>query len=284
MISTCHQYNLRQKRLQDDLEKLDFDYKILTPKHFSLKKEFFSNEIKMFIERYEWLGTIGVYPKWIFTARYKNILCGVVLINEPTAYSKLLGDDTPRYEALIQRGACISWSPKGLASRLIMFSCRWMVKNTNKRFFVAYSDPEAGEVGIVYQACNFDFLGNSFGASKMYIHDEFKGGLPFSSQTLNRTSTLKLWAGINGISLEKEWIKENGFKNLNNIPEKIKECWKCWKKKVIEESITIFKEKKGKYAYVLGNSKKELKELKKLKNYKTKEYPKRIVTDNVYKR
>jgi len=275
MNKICHQFKLRQEILHQDLKELDFDPGILSPKQFTLNIEAYSKEIQLFIEKYEWLGTLGVNPKWIFTARYKKILCGVLLINEPCAYSKLLGENTPIYEALIQRGACISWSPKGLASRLIMFSCKWMIKNTPKRIFVAYSDPEAGEIGTVYQACSFDFLGNNFGATKMYIHEEFRKGKPFSSQVLRRTSTLRWWAKRNNIKIEKEWYKENGFKNLESIPKEIQKKWKDWQKKIIDESIGIPKEKKGKYASVLGRNKREQKLLNKLKTYKTVNYPKR---------
>lgn len=274
-MSVCHQYKLRQQTLEEDLEGLDFDPQNLSPKDFILSPEPLTDEVENFIKRYEWLGTIGVNPKWVFTARYKNILCGVVMFNEPNAYSRLLGEDTPKYEALIQRGACISWSPKGLGSRLIMFGCRYLVKNTDKRCFVAYSDPDAGEIGTIYQACNFDFLGKKFGADVMYSHPEFRSGKPFSSQVLRRTSTLRWWAKRHNITMEKDWLKENGFKNLDAIPEDIKQKWKDWQKQVISESTCEEQNKKGKYAYVLGNNKKEQKYLDSLKKYKVYPYPKR---------
>ena len=273
---TSHQYNLRQQTLEEDIKNLDFDPNSLTPKSFKLYQENdLSKEINDFIRKYEWLGTIGVYPKWIFTARYKNILCGVVLFNEPNAYSKLLGKETPQYEALIQRGACISWSPKGLASRLIMYGCRTLVKNTSKRCFVGYSDASAGEIGTIYQACNFEFLGTKFGAKKVYYHPEFRLGKSFSSQVLRRTSTLRWWAREYNIQLDKSWFKENGFKNLEAIPEDIKQQWRDWQKEIIAESICEKQDKKGKYVYVLGKTKKEQRYLNNLKNYKTYPYPKR---------
>jgi hypothetical protein len=44
-----------------------------------------------------------------------------------------------------------------------------MVKNTDKRVFSGYSDPKANEVGIIYQACNFEYLGNNFGNYYFYL-------------------------------------------------------------------------------------------------------------------
>lgn len=275
-MTTSHQYKLRQETLTEDLSSLDFDPSVITTKDFKLSYEEFSTDISNFIKRYEWLGTVGVYPKWVFTARYKNILCGVVLFNEPNAYSKVLGVDTPIYEALIQRGACISWSPKGLASRLIMYGCRYLVKNTKKRCFVGYSDSEAGEIGTIYQACNFEFLGSKFGASTLYTHPEFKKGNPFSSQVLRRTSTLRWWAKKHSIIMDKSWLKDNGFKDLSAIPEDIKIQWREWQKNIVLESTSIKQSKKGKYVYVLGRTKIDQKNLNKLKAYTPKPYPKRV--------
>ncbi len=278
-MTTSHQYKLRQDTLKEDLSCLDFDPSTVTPKDFKLSYEEYSEEIGLFIKRYEWLGTVGVYPKWVFTARYRSILCGVVLFNEPNAYSKVLGEDTPIYEALIQRGACISWSPKGLASKLIMFGCRYLVKATQKRCFVGYSDSEAGEIGTIYQACNFEFLGSKFGASTLYTHPEFKNGNPFSSQVLRRTSTLRWWAKRNNILMEKSWLKDNGFKDLSAIPEDVKNKWRDWQKRIVSESTPVKQSKKGKYVYVLGRTKIEQKNLNKLKTYKPKPYPKRTVSN-----
>lgn len=274
----CHQYFLRQKVLEEDLKSLSFDPKGLSPLNFFIQVESINKEICYFIKKYEWLGTIGVQPKWVFTARHQGILGGVVLINEPTGYSKLLGEDTKRYEALIQRGACASWTPKGLASRLIMYSCRWMVKNTEKRCFIGYSDSEAGEIGTIYQACNFDFLGFSYGNRYLYKHPTFRGGKPFSPQLLKRTSMFKKWARENKICLEDRWFNEKGFKVMSKIPCAAKIPWKEWRDKIIKESEKIPISRKGKYAIVLGKNRIENRYLKSLKNYISKPYPKRKVS------
>ena len=192
---TCisHQYLKKQEHLEEDKKTLDFDYTAIISTDFDLANEPLSHEVVEFIIRYEWLGTIGVIPKWCFTARYKGKLGGVILINEPTAYSKLLGDVTPKLEALIQRGATASWTPRNLGSRMIMFSCNWMVQNTNKRLFVGYADPRANELGILYQSSNFDYLGNSFGTTYLYKHNLIKDNKWFSPQSLKRTSSFLKW-------------------------------------------------------------------------------------------
>src|ERR1035437_9711527 len=160
----CWQYDIRLNNLNDDLilAGLSLDEtKILKISDFIFqkeeKKDCFS-EVKSFIERHEWLGRISLYPTHIFTARYKGILTGVVIMDMPSVFSKLLGEETKKIERLISRGACISWSPKNLGSSLIMFAHKWMVKNTQYRLFVAYAAVEAKELGTIYQACNFYYL------------------------------------------------------------------------------------------------------------------------------
>jgi hypothetical protein len=273
--SLSHQYLKRIETFQEDLQGIDFDPEKVNVSEFVMTQEKVNSEIMDFIIRYEWLGTIGVIPKWCFTARYKNKLGGVVFINEPTAYSKLLGDQTRKYEALIQRGASVSWAPKNLGSKLVMFSCNWMVENTEKRFFVGYADPMANELGTIYQACNFDYLGNNFGVSYLFKHPLIKNGKWFSIQMLKRTSSFKKWCKDNGIGLGRDWFKDNGFKDLRTIPLEIRMKWYDWNKKIVKEAEKLKVDKKHKYAIVIGKIKKEKEIISSQKNYTPLPYPKR---------
>ena len=272
----CHQYRKRLEHKEEDRAGLHFNPDTLRASDFILSAEPVTGEIVEFIKRYEWLGTIGVNPKWCFTARYSGILGGVVLINEPTAYSKILGEETPRYEALIQRGASASWTPKNLGSRLVSFACRWMVKNTEKRAFIGYSDSQAGELGTIYQACNFEYLGDNFGNKYLFKHKGFKNGRPFSTQSLKRTSAFKTWCNANGVPHNPEWFNPNGFKNLDKIPMEIQDKWREWIRKIIAEGERIPISRKGKYVLVIGCDKRDERRLYRLKNFKSIPYPKRI--------
>lgn len=272
--SQSFQYQRKLEWFEQDKKQLNFDISQLSAKHFTLTNEPLTEEIIKFIKKYEWLGTIGAYPKWCFTARYSNILGGVVLINEPNAYSKILGKNTNKYEALIQRGATASWTPKNLGSRLIMYACNYMINNTNKRAFVGYGDPRANEIGTIYQACNFDYLGKSFGSSYLFKHPKIKDGNVFSSQYLKRTSSFKKWCKKNQIKPLREWFKENKIKDINTIPAEIKNKWYDYNRKILKESIRIKVDKKHKYVLIIGKTKYEKKLLNSLKTYKTYPYPK----------
>ena len=76
----------------------------------------------------------------------------------------------------LERGACVWWAHPHSASKLISFATNDMSKNTKYRIFFAYSDEDAGEIGTVYQACNWLYLGRmaSGGSQNKLITPEGK--------------------------------------------------------------------------------------------------------------
>jgi hypothetical protein len=277
-INLCYQYLRKVKTYKEDFESIGPSCSVVAISDISLGLESVTDEVTKFIERYEWLGNIGVSPKWCFCARFEGLLAGVVLVNEPSSYSKLLGEDTQKFEALIQRGATASWAPSNLGSKLIMFSCNWVVSNTDKRLFVAYGDPSAGEIGAIYQACNFDYLGDTFGDKYLYRHEIYNGGKPFSSHSLNRTSNFKKWCKQNNIVCDSGWFNASGFKVSSAIPVEIKSTWFEHNKNILKESEKIPLAKKHKYALIIGRDRRERKKLLSLRKYKPLPYPKRNIT------
>lgn len=274
----CWQYDIRLRNLEKDLLNAGITEEYaegLTVSDFDMRfesKEDVWDEAKEFIERHEWLGKMGLYPTHIFTARHRGILAGVLSFDMPNAFSKLLGDDTRKMERLIGRGACISWSPKNLASSMISSAIKEMVKTTPYRLFVAYSDPEANELGTIYQACNFYYLGQTSGAKDKYKVSENRW---VSSRYFRSRSVYKRLAKEDGIVWDPNW--QDGDKiHFDRMPRDIEKRIKtlskeyqnsCEKKEVVQ---------KHKYAYILGRSKKETKELRSLfeKRNKTYKYPK----------
>lgn len=271
----CHQKIMKEEKLEADLKNLLFDPKACSIGEYIFSKEDFSDEIKEFLKAYEWLKSVGVPSKWCFTMRLKGHLAGVQVLNEPAAYSNLLGTVNMKLECLIQRGCTISWAHQHLGSKMLMASINWMVQNTEKRLFVGYADPAAAEVGIIYQSTNFKYLGENFGGDCLYRHPTYKNGKEFSSHSLKRTSTFKAWCKQNSITVELSWFKSNGFKDLKQIPVEIKKAWYDWAKKLISESEKIKISLKGKYALLRGSDRREQKKLESLFVVKTFPYPKR---------
>jgi hypothetical protein len=280
---TCWQYDIRVKNRDSDLLEHNLtiedvaDLKISDfTFHFIPKTDKETAvEIKKFIEKHEWLGKVSLYPTHYFIAKYKNIMAGVVIMDMPNAFSKLLGDKTRKIERLISRGACISWSPKNLASALISFSMKWMVKNTNYRVFTAYSDPEAKELGTIYQACNFNYLGQNSGTNKQY---KIESGKWVSDRYFRSRSVYKKIAILNGVNWNDEWVKGDNILWDKIEPETAKLIKQSSKNYQNSCEVRVVP-KKHKYVYILGANKKETKELRqefetlnpKLKNLK---YPK----------
>lgn len=217
-------------------------------------------------------------PTHRFIATYKGQLAGVVVMATPNAFSNLLGNKNKHLEKLISRGACISWSPKNLASSLIMYSIRWMVKQTEFRFFTAYSDTEARELGTIYQACNFTYLGQSSGAKFSYVDPEESKQSPFSDRLFRKTSFIRKKSIEAGIDWKAHWHQGDKI-NWNMIPSdmtsKIKTILKDYQESCHKRSIPP----KHKYVYILGVNKTETKHLTALFNtlnprLQNLEYPK----------
>lgn len=268
-IGACHQYKRRQGTEKEDCYKgMLFNLKV---SDFTLQYEKFTKEHADFIKKYEWMGKIGTQPKWTFTARYNNFLAGVVMIGEPDAFTN---DFSTALQAQIKRGACASWAPKNLNSKLVMFAIRETVKRSEKRAFYAYSDHEAGEIGTIYQACNFIYLGSSYGSDKKFV---MKNGKKVSSRYFTRTSTVKRYMKELGIAIDKNWFCEKGFIKTEKMPKEVVEEIDKHRKKETSSCDKIKSALKGKYLYVLGVNKRETKELIKQMNKKiTKQpYPKR---------
>jgi hypothetical protein len=266
---------MKENKLEADLKNLSFDPKTCSIDEYIFSKEDFSDEIKEFLKSYEWLKSVGVPSKWCFTMRLRGHLAGVQILNEPAAYSKLLDTVSMKLECLIQRGCTVSWAHPHLGSKMLMSSINWMVQSTEKRLFVGYADPAAAEVGIIYQATNFKYLGENFGGNCLYRHPIYKNRKEFSAHSLKRTSAFRAWCRQNNITIEPFWIKPNGFKDLKQIPPKVKSAWYGWAKKLILESEKIKIALKGKYVLLRGKDRKEQKILDSLFKLKTFSYPKR---------
>lgn len=227
-----------------------------------------------FIKRYEWLGTIGSYPTHWFTASYKGILGGVVIMGMPNAFSKLLGGDTKHIERLIARGASASWCPKNLGSKFLMWCIKWMVNNTDFRLFTCYSDPQAKEVGTIYQSLNFFYLGQGSGTNVRCINP-YNPNKIISDRAFRSRSFYKRYCKDLGIDYDKEWFSGEKV-NWDIIPDDIETKLRSYSKEMFQKAEKVNFPSKHKYAFVLGRDKRETKLLRKqfLENNRVYEYPK----------
>lgn len=272
----CWQYSIRVKNLEQDLQESGFttEYvEALTVDDFQFVNVVNKEErikLKKFIERHEWLGNLSQYTTHWFGCYHKDQIAGVILFNMPNAFSKVLGDDTKDLERLISRGACISWSPKNLASSFLMWCINWMVKNTKYRLFVAYSDPTAKELGTIYQACNFYYMGQTAGTKTRYVNPYT--GKVVSDRFFRQKTAYKKFAQELGIEWQKNWNHKTGM-SWENIPDEIESKLREYSKYKQNTSEKITMPSKHKYAYVLGENKKETKALREIFEKLNRRYP-----------
>jgi len=277
--NSCWQYHIRAELLDEDMTVLeynkeyldnlrvaDFDFVCVTDK---LER----GNITKFIKRYEWLGTLSLYTTHWYACYHKGIMAGAILFNMPNAFSKLLGEDTKYLERLISRGACASWTPKNLASAFLMWSINHMTINTQYRLFTAYSDPMAKELGTIYQACSFLYLGQKAGTTTRYINPYT--GKVVSDRFFRVRSAYKKYAKELNIEWQKGWNSDTKML-WDNIPNKIEAQLRAQSKLKQATSEKIVVPSKHKYAFVKGRNKKETKELRKLFATRNKlyDYPK----------
>jgi len=271
----CWQYEVRLRNTTDDLQELgktiewaealrtsDFDFAYVDK---SDKDQ--CREIKEFIIKHEFLGCLPNRPTHRFTARLKpsGTLAGVIVMATPNAFSHLLGKENKNIIKLVSRGASISWAPKNMGSWLVSRACKWMVKNTEFRCFEAYSDPLAKELGTIYQALNWTYLGQTSGTNKVYKDPQHPEKGWFSDREFRKKSKYRRYAEALGMPYE-EWKTYLGkyTPKWDTMPAGLKDKIKAEEKRFRDSCDSRVVPPKHKYCYILGKTKKETKNLKEM--------------------
>lgn len=116
---------------------------------------------KQIILKYEWLGTMPATTHFygIFFGRHcAGVTCwGLGCGGANMSAHKEWGLQRDEL-AYLARGANVHWSPTGANSKLVAWSCRLIARDGGK-LAIAYSDTDAGEIGTIYQACNWVCVG-----------------------------------------------------------------------------------------------------------------------------
>ena len=129
---------------------------------------------------YEWLGTLPKIPRWCGTyglydpsySREKPIGVSMFGYGSGTLARNVCGTEYADKAICLERGASVHWAHPHAASFLISRACKIMA-DYGYRIFYAYSDVEAGEIGTVYQACNWHYIGRADTARKDYFPPKY---------------------------------------------------------------------------------------------------------------
>ncbi len=114
------------------------------------------------ILKYEWLGTMAQtgYHYGLFFGSYCAGVCCVAAGGGTGGVNSHMEWHLERNEfATLARGACVHWAPLGSNSKLVSWTCRLLPKDAKAKLLIAYSDTDAGEIGTIYQACNWACVG-----------------------------------------------------------------------------------------------------------------------------
>jgi hypothetical protein len=266
---TCWQFHVRESNKKFDVLELaglgisSGELSHLTVNDFVFEPTNDYKSVSEFICKYEWLGKMPFMPKYYFIAKYKNAIAGAVVFSSPYYDMSILGELYRGKELALSRGACSSWAPKHLNSALIMFAINYLAKNTNYCIFTAYSDTEAKEVGTIYQACNFIYMGQQSGTSKYFKSNKFPEWGWFTGRKFKTIKLYKKFCDECGITWDNCW--SNGVVvSSSNIPKDTYSRLKAKERDFRFSCESRPAPNKHKYVYLLGSNKKETRILKEL--------------------
>lgn len=171
------------------------------------------------ILKYEWLGTMANTSAHygIFFGDYCAGVACVALngVGAAGAYHfEQFG--IRRHElATLARGACVHWAPSGANSKLVSLACRILANEGKAKLIMAYSDSEAGEIGTIYQACNWAFIGYADGVRRKDMELIAPNGRIYNRRVLGT------WAQKNGTTTKaiKFYLLANGWKMQPGNPK-----------------------------------------------------------------
>lgn len=161
-IGTAHQKIIRDKKAETDKqnlfgaywENIDIDLKKAEVKKVSFLAA------KNMVEEYEWLGCMPTITLFSFGI-YFDGYCGGVVVFSPEYIENLGRWDKYDYTGkiiLLSRGVCLHWTPVNTNSKLITSAIKMLPKKY--KIVTATTDHLAGEIGTIYQACNFYYVGS----------------------------------------------------------------------------------------------------------------------------
>jgi hypothetical protein len=185
----AHQRIIRDRRRDEDLdvnlfgrywENLNRDIK-------NARVEQISRELaKEIIMKYEWLRSMPAISLLCYGIFFDNHLGGAVVYS-PEYIENLGVWDEYGYTGkiiLLSRGACVHWAHPHSASKLISNSIKMLPEKY--RVVTATVDRDAGEIGTIYQACNFYYVGVMSAGGRAY--SESRGGKKVVGRSLRRLS------------------------------------------------------------------------------------------------
>lgn len=164
-VGEAYQYKMRMRYAEEEKHDRYWEQYDLSIKN-SIVKEISFKEAKCIIDKYEWLGKMPVCLKHCYGMFFpskngdgRELLGGVTVFSREYAENQGVWDKygyTGKI-ILLARGVNLHFCPKNSNSHLIMESINLLPEKYE--VITCTVDSLAGEVGTIYQACNFDYVG-----------------------------------------------------------------------------------------------------------------------------
>ena len=120
-------------------------------------------DIKDFIEHWHYSKSInGLMSDYCFKLMDGDRLIGGMIYGRfamANVWKKY--SDRPEDVIELRRLCCIDDTPKNTESYFIGATLRYLKKHTDIQTVISYADPEYGHEGIIYQASNFELVGET---------------------------------------------------------------------------------------------------------------------------
>ena len=249
----AHQYKIREEKSKTEI--LEFNIEDVYLKN-SIIKRITKPVAEKIINEYEWLKCLPTHTKYhfglFFKINNKEYLGGVLV------YSPEYAENTGVWDKfgftgkilLLSRGVCLWWTPKNTASYFISRVNKIIAKETHYRIITATVDPEAGEIGTIYQSLNWHYL-----------------GLMSGNYTNKGVEKKRISFLINGVKRSSRWIRKlHGTMKIDVI------------KQIYPDMIVLKESRKRRYVTFIDNKYNNKKYYNSIKNIILK-YPKRDVDD-----
>lgn len=120
-------------------------------------------EIRDFIEKWHYSHNInGLLSQYCFKLMDGDTMVGAMIyggLGMANCWKKYAENKEDIIE--LRRLCCIDDTPKNTESYFIGKTLKWLIKNTNVKKVISYADNTYGHKGVIYQASNFEHLGQT---------------------------------------------------------------------------------------------------------------------------
>lgn len=165
---------------------------------------------KAIILDYEWLGTMAATSEH-YGIYWQGNCGGVVCFGQCDGWTHrtvLKYGVSLEKTWVLSRGACVHWAHPHSASKIIASALKLHRQKTGAEIVIAYSDPEAGEIGTVYQATNWIYLGvckRNADGFQTPNGERLHRNVVYDMRRKQRSRNTKSWSDMKAELLQNGW-------------------------------------------------------------------------------